>query len=103
MQSIDIPALAVKLDFGICNSAQGIRNSVPRIRSPQREIQNPRLSWIAVHDYTVVDVYLSFPTQVPGGLSNWRPYISFVSEYFSHPQNLATSCIAGIQSVSLIF
>ena len=44
-----------KLDFGVCNSAQGIRNLVPRIRSPQREIQIPRLSWIVLHNYTVVN------------------------------------------------
>ena len=94
------------LDFGIRYSAQEIRNSVPRIRSPLREIENPRLCWTALHDYygsKRLNVYLSFPTQVPGGLSNWRSYIPFVSEYFSHPQNLASGCITGILSVSLIF
>ena len=58
------------LDLGIRNSAQeignpandwnpeskfhwqGIGNSIPGIWNPQRAIQNPRLSWISLHNVT---------------------------------------------------
>ena len=44
------------LGFGIQNTAQRIRNPtkdwnrVPRIRNPRHGIQNPRLSWIPLHE-----------------------------------------------------
>ena len=67
------------LGFGIRNTAQGVRNPtndwnpefkfpdknwnpVPGMRNPQREIQNPRLSWISLYGVILNTLKCVLPT-----------------------------------------